>query len=392
MTDQKQDSADRRIFDNAHDAILIFDPADEVVLEANPRALEIYGFSREEFLGLSLRSISKHLDRGAEHIRKTFEIGESYHFETVQFRKDGSEMALEISASVFEYEGRPAILTINRDITERKRIEAELAGYRQELETLVRERTTALEKIVADLEDVNAELASKNDEIQRFLYAVAHDLRSPLITIQAGLKLARLSLANPAAAAIKESMERTLGQLELGARRMARQLESLLDLARAGRRIVENHEIDLTEIVDEAAANVAGRFAQRGVRVKILEGLPTVRGDRLRLVQIYQNLLDNAVKYMGEQAEPKIEIGGSREEGLVSCFVRDNGMGIDPGDQQRIFEAFSQLDEADGCGIGLALVKRAVEAHGGRIWVESAGRGQGCTFHFALPDSSNTIS
>lgn len=392
MTDHQHDSADRKIFDNAHDAILIFDPADEVILDANPRALEIYGFTREEFLGLSLRTISKYLDRGAEHIRKTFEIGQSYRFETVQFRKDGSEVALEISASVFEYEGRPAILTINRDITERKRVERKLARYQGELESLVRERTDALETTIAELESVNTALASKNEEIQRFLYAVAHDLRSPLITIQAGLKLARIPLANPAAAPIKEGLERTLGQLELGARRMAKQLESLLELARAGRPMIENVEVDLAEVVEEAAANVAGRLAERGVLVEFSGTLPTVRGDRLRLVQIYQNLLDNAVKYMGEQAEPKVEIGGSRENGSVACFVRDNGVGIAANDLERIFDAFSQLGETDGCGIGLALVKRAVEAHGGRIWVESAGHGQGCTFYFALPDSGDTVS
>ena len=110
------------------------------------------------------------------------------------------------------------------------------------------------------------------------------------------------------------------------------------------------------------------------------------RGDRVRLWQVLQNLIDNAVKFMGDQPEPRIEIGGRQKDQQVVCYVRDNGAGIEPRFQDKVFGLFKRLDtESEGTGLGLAAVKRIVEAHGGRLWVESAGRGCGSTFYFTLP-------
>ena len=113
--------------------------------------------------------------------------------------------------------------------------------------------------------------------------------------------------------------------------------------------------------------------------------MPVVYGDRVRLLEVYQNLIDNAVKFMGRQPEPCIEVGVRQHEGEVVCFVRDNGIGINPTYHENVFGLFNQLDpEGGGTGIGLALVRRIVEVHGGRIWVESDGEGRGSTFFFTL--------
>ena len=113
-------------------------------------------------------------------------------------------------------------------------------------------------------------------------------------------------------------------------------------------------------------------------------------GDRVRLLEVYQNLLENAVKFMGEQTQPRVEIGAKRNGTEVACFVRDNGMGVVPQYHEKIFGLFERLDQRiDGTGIGLALVKRIVEVHGGRIWVESEGEGRGSTFHFTLPANAS---
>jgi signal transduction histidine kinase len=130
----------------------------------------------------------------------------------------------------------------------------------------------------------------------------------------------------------------------------------------------------------------------RGVQVAIAPDLPTVYGDRARLVEVVQNLVDNACKFMGDQAEPRIEIGqrGAQADadGKPVLFVRDNGIGIEPQYQDRVFGLFNKLDaHTEGTGVGLALVKRIVEVHGGRIWVESQGVGKGSTFCFTLPGS-----
>ena len=117
-----------------------------------------------------------------------------------------------------------------------------------------------------------------------------------------------------------------------------------------------------------------------------LPELPVVLGDRVRLTEVFQNLIANAVKYMGDQTNPRIEIGSRSDEAEVVCFVRDNGMGIDPRYHEKVFGLFERLDASnEGTGIGLALVKRIIEVHGGRVWVESEGRGQGSTFLFTLP-------
>ncbi|MCX6876814.1 MAG: ATP-binding protein [Verrucomicrobia bacterium] len=130
---------------------------------------------------------------------------------------------------------------------------------------------------------------------------------------------------------------------------------------------------------------VAGQIAERGVRIVITQEPIMLYGDRLRLTEIYQNFLDNAVKFMGDQKEPLIEIGAIEKDRETICFVRDNGMGIDLRYKDKMFGLFEKLNpEMKGTGIGLALVKRIVEVHGGRIWVESEGLGKGACFYFTL--------
>ena len=142
----------------------------------------------------------------------------------------------------------------------------------------------------------------------------------------------------------------------------------------------------------------AGTIAERGVEIEIDPRLPTVVGDRVRLLQVLQNLIENAVKYMGEQRSPKIEVGadggaGGPPDRNPVIYVRDNGMGIDPLYHEKVFGLFERLDAtAEGTGVGLALVRRIVELHGGRIWVESEGEGMGSTFCFTLAAESAPAS
>lgn len=130
---------------------------------------------------------------------------------------------------------------------------------------------------------------------------------------------------------------------------------------------------------------MAGRIVERGVTVEVTKDPVLLFGDRTRLVEVFQNLVDNAVKFMGREKAPRVEIGADRVGGETVFFVRDNGIGIDPRYQPKLFGLFEKLDPgSDGTGIGLALVKRIVEVHGGRIWVESEGPGKGTTFRFTL--------
>jgi signal transduction histidine kinase len=167
---------------------------------------------------------------------------------------------------------------------------------------------------------------------------------------------------------------------------MKRLLDELLELSRVGRQRSTFVEVDLAAVVHDAVEIVGGGIAERGVEIDVAQELPAVMGDTQRLREVFQNLIDNAVKFMGEATRPRIEIGARDEGEEVVCFVRDNGVGIDPRYHARVFDLFERLDPAvEGTGMGLAMVKRIVEVHGGRIWVESEGAGKGTTFWWTLP-------
>ena len=176
-----------------------------------------------------------------------------------------------------------------------------------------------------------------------------------------------------------------LGYIHGAADKMARLLDDLLALARIGHLRDETVVLPLQEVAREALALVAGQIAERGVHVEITSEPILLHGDRLQLVAVFQNLLDNAVKFLGDQPDPRIEIGAETESGGIVLFVRDNGKGISPCDQPKIFGMFQKLDaHTAGSGIGLAMVRRIVEAHGGKIHAQSDGPGMGAAFRFTL--------
>ncbi|MFC1974960.1 ATP-binding protein [Chloroflexota bacterium] len=150
-------------------------------------------------------------------------------------------------------------------------------------------------------------------------------------------------------------------------------------------------EISFETIVREAVEAVHGRIEAGDVQVEIGPNLPLIYGDQARLVEVVQNLVDNACKFMGDQPQPRIEIDLSEAGDQPVFFVRDNGRGIEPSYHERIFGLFDKLDpNTEGTGIGLALVNGIIEIHGGKIWVESDGMGTGATFFFTLPAERNS--
>jgi signal transduction histidine kinase len=227
-----------------------------------------------------------------------------------------------------------------------------------------------------------SELEAKNAELERFTYTVSHDLKSPLFTIRGFLGY----LERDALSGHRERLHADIERIISATDKMQELLNDLLELSRIGRVVNERQEIPFEEVVRDALTLVQGRLAERGVNVHIDANLPVVFGDRPRLVEVLQNLLDNAAKFMGSQSQPRIEIGQRGEEnGFAVFFVRDNGIGIAAEHHERIFGLFNKLDvQSEGTGIGLALVKRIIEVHGGRIWVESEA-GKGATFLFTLP-------
>jgi light-regulated signal transduction histidine kinase (bacteriophytochrome) len=239
-----------------------------------------------------------------------------------------------------------------------------------------------LQKELVHRKQLNAELESKNSELERFTYTVSHDLKSPLFTIRGFLGY----LEQDALAGKHERVKSDMQRITAATEKMQALLNDLLELSRVGRLKNESVGIPFEELARDAVELVHGQIMERGIAIHIDANLPTIFGDRQRLLEVLQNLVDNAAKFMGDQAEPRIEIGQEGSEGgMPVLYVRDNGVGILPEHHERVFGLFNKLDvKSDGTGIGLALVKRIVEVHGGRIWVQSEA-GSGSTFYFTLP-------
>lgn len=240
-------------------------------------------------------------------------------------------------------------------------------------------------RVEAERENLIRELESRNAELERFTYTVSHDLKGPLITIRGFLGF----LTKDALAGNTERLAADIKRIGDAADKMQRLLNELLELSRVGRLMNPPVEVAFEAVVRDALELLQGQLAARAVQVDIVTPLPVVYGDRVRLVEVMQNLIDNAVKFARNQPKPRIEIGARAAEpdGQPVFFVRDNGLGIDPQYHERVFGLFNKLDaQSEGTGVGLALVKRIVEVHGGRIWVESAGEGCGSTFCFTLAE------
>lgn len=245
---------------------------------------------------------------------------------------------------------------ISREITERKKAEFER-------ETLIKE------------------LEAKNTELERFTYTVSHDLKSPLVTITGFLNY----LEKSARAGDFDKFNQDLKRIHQAVEKMQTLLKDLLELSRIGRMMNDPVETSFGEIVREALAIVEGNIKANNVKIEFVDKDHKVFGDKIRLVEVLQNLIENAIKFMGNQPSPVIRIGSIVDSNRpITYFVQDNGIGIDPQFIDRIFGLFNKLDtDSPGSGIGLTLVKRIVEVHGGKIWVESE-LGKGSTFYFTL--------
>jgi signal transduction histidine kinase len=244
------------------------------------------------------------------------------------------------------------------------------------------EMAERLEATRAERERLIEELERRNAELERFTYTVSHDLRSPLVTVRGFVDL----LEKDVAAATPERVSADLARIRGATSTMEKLLRELLELSRIGRVMNPPERVSLDELARQAAALLHERLRAANVRVEVEAGLPFVLGDRTRLIEVFQNLIENAVKFRSGQGEPMVQVGcRSGPDGPVA-YVRDNGVGIDPRYHDRVFALFERLDpRVEGTGVGLALVKRIVEVHGGRVWVESEGAGQGSTFCFSLP-------
>lgn len=239
---------------------------------------------------------------------------------------------------------------------------------------------SAVQQELIERQALIQQLEAQNAELERFTYTVSHDLKSPLVTIGGFLGF----LQQDAATGDIERITADIRHISNAVNKMQRLLDELLKLSRIGRLINPPQWLPFATIVHDALELVHGDLEAKKISVTVADSLPLVCCDRMRMVEVMQNLLANAARFMGDQPHPQIRIGTREQAGAQVFFVQDNGIGIDARYQQKIFGLFETLDQASGgTGIGLALVKRIIEVHNGRIWVESAV-GHGATFCFTL--------
>jgi PAS domain S-box-containing protein len=348
--------------------------ADGEILDVSDTLCRMTGYTRDELLALQLSDIeaTETPEEIEAHVKRISEAGFE-RFETRHRRKDGSIFDAEVSVVVWRGPGK--IVAFVRDISARKAGEAELNGYRKHLEELVTART-------ADLAQANLALGDANHELEAFAYSVSHDLRAPLRAIDGFSQI----LVDDYGDKLDAEGRHVIEVVRDGTTKMGRLIDDILDFSRIGRKDLTKSDTDMTALVTEALRDLGSEMAHRSIELKV-GTLPHVWGDPRMLQRVWSNLLDNAVKFTGKQPHALIEVGARIENGESIFFVKDNGAGFDMQYIDKLFGTFQRLhgaQEFPGTGIGLAIVKRIITKHGGRVWAEGKLDG-GATVYFALP-------
>jgi PAS domain S-box-containing protein len=349
----------REFFTTSRDCVFITSPQGRWI-DFNNAALELFGYgSREELLAVPIQALYEDKEERRRFNALIIRDGEVKEYPVRLVKADDTVIDTLITAvPLRNQDGTAKAFTGSiRDITEQKRAE-------HQREALIKE------------------LERKNAELERFTYTVSHDLKSPLITIKgfAGM------LEYDAKSSDSCLLDRDITRIKMAADTMEKLLGDLLELSRVGRIITPPKKTSFGEIAKEAVDLLAGPLAERGMAVTIAPDLPDVDVDRVRIREVMVNLLENAIKFMGDRPDPRIRIGVETGGPMPVFFVKDNGTGVDPRYLDRIFNLFEKLDgKTIGTGVGLAIVKRIIEAHGGKCWAESEGAGKGTTFRFTLP-------
>jgi PAS domain S-box-containing protein len=337
----------------------------------NPKLTEILGYSAEELTSRPVLDFVATEDRPlvAENVRKRMEgVVPQIRYSLRMIHKEGSTLYIEVFGSRSDFNGRTAILGTLLDITEQKTAEMAIKRLNEDLERRVHERTQALE--------------FANKELESFSYSVSHDLRAPLRHVHGYVQM----LKNATSGQLAPKAERYLNTIADASVEMGQLIDDLLAFSRMSRTELKESVVNLSEIIEESVRGLELATKDRSILWKI-GPLPFVKGDAAMLKQVFVNLIGNAVKYTRDRNPAEIEIGRNGEDhGELVIFVRDNGAGFDMQYVHKLFGVFQRLhrpEEFEGTGIGLAIVRRVIQRHGGRIWAEGAVN-QGATFYFTL--------
>jgi PAS domain S-box-containing protein len=330
---------------------------DGTILFANPEYERAFGFAKGELLGHKTPELYNDPAERNKLIKALKEAGALKNYEIQVKKSDGTPFWVSISINRINYSGGPALLASSIDIAERKRAEEEL-------------------RLAAE------DLSRSNKDLEQFAYVASHDLQEPLRAVGGFMGLLKNQYYDKLDDQAREYIDFSVD----GAERMQGLIEGLLTFSRIGTRGGEFAPVNLKDALDKALANLSVLVAESRVSITS-DTLPVVKVDPVQMTQLFQNLVANAVKFHGPH-NPEIRVGAQRKERAWEIYVRDNGIGIEPQYFERIFMIFQRLHtrtQYKGTGIGLAVCKKIVERHGGKIWVESVP-GEGSAFYFTIPD------
>jgi PAS domain S-box-containing protein len=358
MEIEVKDMADKysSLFNSTSDGIWIHNLAGNIV-EVNDAYCQMSGYTSEELLGkpMSMLEAKETKEEVQAHTRKVIESGGHDRFESRHRRKDGSIFDVDVTALYLpRKEGRIAVFC--RDITDRRHANEELKQYAERLKR-------------------------SNEDLERFAYIASHDLQEPLRNVVSFSQL----LARRYSGKLEPDADEFIGYIVEGGRRLQALVSDLLEYSRVNTRASPFQKTNSEEVVDRVIQNLFFTIQESNTTIETTP-LPTVNADSGQLGMIFQNLIANAIKFCREEP-PYIHISAEKSGYMWKFAVRDNGIGIDPAFNNRIFEIFQRLhtrDKYPGTGVGLAIVKKIIERHGGNIWVESEV-GRGSTFYFTLP-------
>ncbi len=388
------------IVDTVREPLLVLD-ADLRVISASRPFYETFKVTPEETEGQLLYDLgNRQWDIPA--LRKLLEkiLPENTSIEGYEVEHDFADigqktMLLNARRISLQANKTQTVLLAIEDITERKRAEEELGQYRDRLEELVEGRTAELARAIEDLEREVTErkqaeerlkrtledLARSNRELEQFAYVASHDLQEPLRMVASFTQL----LAKRYQGKLDADADDFIGYAVEGANRMQKLIQDLLSYSRLGTQGKEFQPTNCETVLDKALENLQAAIEETGA-VITHDPLPTVMADEAQLLQLFQNLLSNAIKFHGEES-PRVHVSAEEKDGNWVFSVKDNGIGMDPKYFELVFVIFQRLqarDEYPGTGIGLAITKRIVHRHGGKIWAESEP-GKGSTFFFTIP-------
>ena len=361
----------RRLFETAQDGILILEAETGRVTDANPFLVKLLGFSRSEMVGKTVGELSPFKDFVSNQAMLKQVQNDGYvRYEDLPLEtSDGRQIAVEFVSNVYECGDQKVIQCNIREITRRKRAEAELHLLNQTLEQRIIERTS--------------QLKSANGVLQTFNSSVSHDLQAPLRRIRSFIDL----LQQEANLSPSEQSQ-ILTKISDSARQMGKLIDDLMAFSRVGQADLQKADIDLNALVQETLGDFEAQSKERNIKWE-LHSLPGVSADRALLRMVLVNLISNAMKFTGTRVEAKIEIGDvPSRDGETIIFIRDNGVGFNSKYADKLFGVFQRLHSAadfEGTGIGLANVRRIIDRHGGKTWAEGVVDG-GATFYFSLPE------